>query len=95
VGALQDKVAFVTGSSRGIGAAIVKLFASEGAKVVVQGRDTAAIAATAKDIEGAGGRTLTLTGDVTRFSELERMRSRIESDFGSIDILTASLRRPS
>jgi 3-oxoacyl-[acyl-carrier protein] reductase len=90
VGALQDKVAFVTGSSRGIGAGIVKLFASEGAKVVVQGRDTAALAATAKDIEGAGGRALTLTGEVTRFAELERMRSRIESDFGPIDILVAN-----
>ena len=43
--ALRDKVALVTGSSRGIGAAIAKLFAANGAKVAVHGRDEAALSA--------------------------------------------------
>ena len=42
---LNDKVALVTGSSRGIGAAIAMLFAEQGAKVVVHGRDTTASSA--------------------------------------------------
>jgi 3-oxoacyl-[acyl-carrier protein] reductase len=45
----------VTGSSRGIGAAIAKRFAAEGAKVIVHGRDQAALAAVVSEIEREGG----------------------------------------
>ena len=88
--ALADKVALVTGSSRGIGAAIAKLFAKEGAKVVVHGRDEGALAAVRGEIERAGGRAMQVTGDVTRLADIESMRKRIESDFGPIDILVAN-----
>ena len=88
--ALADKVALVTGSSRGIGAAIAKLFAHEGAKVVVHGRDEGALAAVHGEIERAGGRVMQVTGDVTRLSDIESMRERIENDFGPIDILVAN-----
>ena len=50
----DNKVALVTGSSRGIGAAIARLFARQGARVAVHGRDTAALAAVQADIERAG-----------------------------------------
>jgi 3-oxoacyl-[acyl-carrier protein] reductase len=52
---LQGRVALVTGSSRGIGAAIATLFAHEGAKVVIHGRDTAAMSATGIVLDVAGG----------------------------------------
>src|SRR5258707_3914710 len=90
MGSLTDKVALVTGSSRGIGAAIAKLFAQEGAKVVVHGRDAAALSATRTDIERAGGRALQVVADVTKFADIEAMRRQIEKELGPIDILVAN-----
>jgi len=90
MGALDGKVALVTGSSRGIGAAIAKLFASEGAKVAVHGRDAAKLAATRDEIDQAGGRVISVAADVTRFGEIEAMRRRIEQELGPIDVLVAN-----
>ncbi len=87
---LQGKVALVTGSSRGIGAAIAKLFAQEGAKVALHGRDEAALAAVRAEIEERGGEAISVTGDVTRFADIEAMRQTIEKELGPIDILVAN-----
>jgi 3-oxoacyl-[acyl-carrier protein] reductase len=88
--ALRDKVALVTGSSRGIGAAIARTFAREGAKVVVHGRDTTALAAVQADITQSGGRAIQIAADTSRFTEIEAMRHRIEQELGPIDILVAN-----
>ena len=90
MGLLQDKVALITGSSRGIGAAIAQLFAREGANVVVHGRDKAALARVRKDIEQAGGRAIEVLGDVTKFAELEAIRRNIEAELGAVNILVAN-----
>ncbi len=87
---LNDKVALVTGSSRGIGAAIAKLFAQQGVKVVVHGRDTTALSAVQAEIERAGGKAMHVVADVTKFTEIEAMRRQIEQEFGPIDILVAN-----
>jgi len=87
---LGDKVALVTGSSRGIGAAIARLFAQEGAKVVVHGRDARALSSVQADIERAGGKAMYVTADITRFAEIETMRRQIEQAFGPVDILVAN-----
>jgi len=87
---LSGRVALITGSSRGIGSAIAHLFAQQGAKVVVHGRDLAALSAVRSDIERAGGTTMQVVGDVTRFSDIEAMRLNIEQEFGPIDILVAN-----
>ena len=87
---LNDKVALVTGSSRGIGAVIAKLFAREGAKVVVHGRDEEALATVQAEIEQAGGTAMQVAADITRFTEIEAMRHQIEQTFSPIDILVAN-----
>ncbi len=87
---LDDKVALVTGSSRGIGAAIAKLFAQRGARVAVHGRDTNALSAVQAEIERAGGKVMSVVADITKFTEIETMRRQIEQDLGPIDILVAN-----
>ncbi len=88
--ALRDQVALVTGSSRGIGAAIAKLYAQHRAKVVVHGRDGAALSSIRREIELAGGRAMQVSGDVTSFTDVEAARLRIEGEFGPVDILVAN-----
>jgi 3-oxoacyl-[acyl-carrier protein] reductase len=90
MGALNGKVALVTGSSRGIGAAIASRFAREGASVVVHGRDTTALSAVVGEIERSGGKAIHITADVTKFAEIELLRAEVEKKFGPIDILVAN-----
>jgi 3-oxoacyl-[acyl-carrier protein] reductase len=90
MGRLDDKVALVTGSSRGIGAAVAKLFAQHGAKVAVHGRDNTALAAVAAEIARAGGKAIQVVAELTKFSDIEAMRLRIEQALGPIDILVAN-----
>ena len=87
---LHGRVALVTGSSRGIGAAIATLFAHEGAKVVIHGRDTAAMSAVTAGIQQAGGCAMQVTGDATRLADLEAMRGRVEQELGPVDLLVAN-----
>ncbi len=87
---LKNKVVLVTGSSHGIGAGIAAQFAEHGARVVVHGRDAAAISAVTARIEEAGGQAMPLAADVTKFAELEAMRHRIESELGPVDVLVAN-----
>jgi 3-oxoacyl-[acyl-carrier protein] reductase len=65
---LRDKVAIITGSGRGIGAATAQLFAAHGAKVVVTDIDAEPAQATAHAIQQSGGSALGLVCDVTKDS---------------------------
>jgi len=87
---LRHKVALVTGSSRGIGAAVARCFAQHGARVALHGRDLAALSAVRAEIEAAHGEALHVTGELTKFSDIEAMRQKIEAALGPIDILVAN-----
>jgi 3-oxoacyl-[acyl-carrier protein] reductase len=90
VSSLDGLVAVVTGSSRGIGAAIAALFAQHGARVVIHGRDTDALAAVQTTITADGGEVFTTSGDLTDYGQIERMRGQIEDQVGPADILVAN-----
>ncbi len=85
---LSNKVAVVTGSSRGIGAAIAAVLAAQGAKVVVNHRSSAAGAeAVVKAIKQAGGEAVVIQADVSQFEEAERLIKATIDTYGQIDIL--------
>jgi NAD(P)-dependent dehydrogenase (short-subunit alcohol dehydrogenase family) len=84
---LENKVALITGSGRGIGHAIAQLFAKEGASVFLTARTEAELAATAKEITAAGGKAAFVTADLTRASDAEKVVAAARERFGRVDIL--------
>lgn len=85
---LQDRVALVTGSSRGIGRAIALRLARDGAAVVINYRANAAEAQEVADtIVSGGGRADAVQADVSLFAEAERLVAETIRLFGHIDIL--------
>lgn len=83
---LKDKVAIVTGGASGIGKAICKALATEGATVVVVDIDEQKGAAVAKEISAAG-KAIGLKGDVTSSTSMNEMAKEVDRQFGRIDIL--------
>jgi 3-hydroxybutyrate dehydrogenase len=87
MGSLQDRVALVTGGSRGIGKAIAKALAAQGAKVAVCGRDAEAARKAAADIAPTGGQALGFRADVTDRGEVRSLVQTIVARWGQIHIL--------
>jgi 3-oxoacyl-[acyl-carrier protein] reductase len=86
---LADRVAVVTGGSRGIGAATCRLLAQNGAKVTVGGRDEAAINSVVQEIQDSGGEAIGVAADLTDFAAVECMRRRVEEELGPVEVLAA------
>jgi 3-oxoacyl-[acyl-carrier protein] reductase len=84
---LKDRVAIVTGSGRGIGAATAKRLAEEGAKVTVTDVNAEACEATAAAIREAGGEAIALPCDITQRQAVEEMVQKTVDTFGRLDIL--------
>jgi len=84
---LKDKVCIVTGGGRGIGEAICKKLAREGAKVVVADLLLDHAQATAGAIQQDGGTAMAIKVDVTILEEVERMVQQTKQTFGRIDVL--------
>ena len=83
---LHDKVAIITGASSGIGREAARLFAAEGAKVVVAGRRQDQLARLVDEIETAGGRAVALAGDVRREDHARALVDLAVGRFGRLDV---------
>ena len=83
---LEGKVAIITGASSGIGEATAKLFAQEGAKVVIGARRKARLAETEAEIEEANGSAIALAGDVRDEGYAKELVETALSRFGGLDI---------
>lgn len=84
---LEGKKALVTGSSKGIGEAIARKLAVEGAIVIVHGRDRALAMRVADDIVANGGQAHVVIGDLTKDEDVERLIADAEAFAGPIDIV--------
>ncbi|MBV8829661.1 MAG: glucose 1-dehydrogenase [Acidobacteriaceae bacterium] len=85
---LQNKAAIVTGASKGIGAAIARQFASEGAAVVVNyASDRSGAENVVDQIKKSGGKAFAIGGDVSKASDVERLFADAHKALGNLDIL--------
>jgi 3-oxoacyl-[acyl-carrier protein] reductase len=88
---LQGRVALVTGGSRGIGRATVRLLAELGADVLVNyARDERAAAEAVREAQGKGVRALAVRADVSSLGEAERLIEAAAEEFGRLDILVCN-----
>jgi 3-oxoacyl-[acyl-carrier protein] reductase len=84
---LKGRVALITGPAKGMGAAISKAFAAEGAYLALAGRDTAAIAPVAAEIKSLGAPVIVVPCDLTDPAQCDRATEVARQAFGRIDIL--------
>lgn len=91
---LKDKVAIITGAGSGFGEAMAKLFAAEGANVVVSDINGGAAAAVTKEITEAGGVAISSECDVTNAEDIAAMTRQCLDNFQKIDILVNNAGMP-
>ncbi len=85
---LQDKIAIVTGATRGIGKEIALLFAKEGAQLIITGRNTELLNQTAKEISAAGAKEpMVAELDVKNAEKIDELTDKILDKYSRIDIL--------
>jgi NADP-dependent 3-hydroxy acid dehydrogenase YdfG len=86
-GPSDGPVVAITGASSGIGEAVARRLAAEGAAVVLGARRADRLRALAGEITAAGGRAMAVTTDVTRRADLERLISEATRRYGRLDVL--------
>lgn len=84
---LRDKVALITGGSRGIGRCTALQFVAEGARVAICGRDTDSLAKTADELRKRGGTVAAITADVCDPASAQSLVEQTVREMGGIDIL--------
>jgi 3-oxoacyl-[acyl-carrier protein] reductase len=86
---IDGRVAVVTGGSRGIGAALCRLLAAQGASVIVNGRNKEVTDQVATSINDLGGKAHPVVADVTDAQAVAHLREETENVFGPVDLLAA------
>ncbi len=86
-GSLKGRLALITGASRGIGRAVAKRFAEEGAELILIARTQGALEELDDDVKSLGGSAVLVPMDMTDFEAIDRMGGAISERFGKLDIL--------
>ncbi|MCH8092394.1 MAG: SDR family NAD(P)-dependent oxidoreductase [Proteobacteria bacterium] len=89
-GRLQGRISVITGASRGLGAAIAKRFAGEGAHVVLVARTVGGLEEVDDAIRAEGGAATLVTLDLTEFDRIDEMGAALAERFGRIDVLVGN-----
>tara|TARA_E500000305_G_scaffold110031_1_gene116687 strand:+ start:674 stop:1378 length:705 start_codon:yes stop_codon:yes gene_type:complete len=89
-GILDGRIAVITGASRGIGAAVARAFAREGAHVVLVARTVGALEELDDEIRAAGGSASLVPMDLTDYPAIDRLGAALHERYGKIDILVAN-----
>jgi len=84
---LAGRIAVVTGGTRGIGLAIARALAEDGASVVVSGRDAARLESAVTELEGLGAAAVGVTADQSKREDCDRLVDAAKERFGRIDVL--------
>ncbi|MBV8818925.1 MAG: SDR family oxidoreductase [Acidobacteriaceae bacterium] len=87
VGRLKNKIAFITGASRGIGAGLARKFAAEGASLMLTARDGQALERLSGELESSGSEAAFLPGDVTSEPHVVAAFDLLRQRFGRLDLL--------
>lgn len=87
MGKLEDKVAIVTGATSGMGRDSAKLFAAEGAKVVVTGRNEERAKAVVDDIKAEGGEAIYVIADMANLDDIQKIFDTTMDTYGTVDVL--------
>jgi NAD(P)-dependent dehydrogenase (short-subunit alcohol dehydrogenase family) len=89
-GRLHDRVALITGASRGIGAEVAKRFAAEGAHVILVARTVGGLEEVDDEIKALGGSATLVPCDLTEFERLDNMGPPLLERFGRLDIFVGN-----
>src|SRR5271165_1349605 len=87
---LTNKIALITGASRGIGAAVAKRFAAEGAHVILVARTVGGLEAVDDAIKTAGGKATLVPVDLAEHDRIDELGATIAKRFGKLDILVGN-----
>ena len=87
---LKGRIALITGASRGIGAAVAKRMAKEGAHVILAARTVGALEEVDDEIKKEGGTASLLPVDLSRFDKIDEMAFAIMQKFGRLDVLVGN-----
>ena len=84
---LKDKVAIITGASRGLGKAFALRFAEEGAKLLLTTTDVKRAEGTLKEVKAKGGEVAIMEADISRESDTQKIAEKVMQQYGRVDIL--------